>query len=183
MNKKIKDICRQPYRDLNTFLFRLIGRRQGVHRKSYFIKPKLISKDLKVGAYSHFSEGVSIGTLVEIGKYVMCGPEVSIAMGEHKFNSPGTAIIFSGAPKRMKTYIGDDVWIGTRSLIRSGVTIGEGAIIAMGAVVVKDIPDYAIVAGVPAKVIGRRFKDQESIEIHKEYLGMLPVKGEYSNPF
>ena len=49
--------------------------------------------------------------------------------------------------------IGDDVWIGTRAIILPGVTIGNGVIIGAGAVVTKDVPDYAIVGGVPARVI------------------------------
>ena len=52
--------------------------------------------------------------------------------------------------------IGDDVWIGTRAIILPGVTIGNGVIIGAGAVVTKDVPDYAIVGGVPARVIRLR---------------------------
>ena len=55
-----------------------------------------------------------------------------------------------------KVTIGNDVWIGMRSIIMPGVTIGNGAVIGAGAVVTKDVPDYAIVGGVPAKVIKYR---------------------------
>lgn len=55
--------------------------------------------------------------------------------------------------------IGDDVWIGYRSTILSGVTIGQGAVIAAGSVVTKDVPPYAVVGGVPAKIIKYRFPD------------------------
>ena len=58
--------------------------------------------------------------------------------------------------------IGNDVWIGTRATILEGVTIGDGAVVAAGAVVTKDVPSYAIVGGVPAKVIRYRF-DEETI--------------------
>lgn len=53
----------------------------------------------------------------------------------------------------------DDVWFGYGSMILSGVIIGQGAIIAAGAIVTKDVPPYAIVAGVPAKIVGYRFND------------------------
>ncbi|MGW8281549.1 CatB-related O-acetyltransferase (plasmid) [Sphingomonas aurantiaca] len=53
--------------------------------------------------------------------------------------------------------IGSDVWIGTRALILSGVTIGDGAVVAAGAVVTRDVAPYAVVGGVPARVIRHRF--------------------------
>lgn len=55
--------------------------------------------------------------------------------------------------------IKDDVWIGTKSTILSGVTIGQGAVIAAGSIVVDDVPPYSIVGGVPAKVIRYRFEE------------------------
>ena len=59
------------------------------------------------------------------------------------------------------TVIGDGCWIGSRAMIMQGVTLGEGAVVATGAVVTKDVPPYAIVGGVPAKVIKYRFSEQE----------------------
>lgn len=57
--------------------------------------------------------------------------------------------------------IGNDVWIGNQALIRGGIKIGDGAIVAMGAVVTIDVPPYAIVAGVPAKIIRFRFNEDQ----------------------
>ena len=56
--------------------------------------------------------------------------------------------------------IGSDVWIGANAVILRGVTVGNGAVIAAGAVVNKDVPSYAIVGGVPAKIIKFRFNDE-----------------------
>ena len=63
------------------------------------------------------------------------------------------------APKE-PVYIGDDVWIGARVIILPGRKIGEGVIIGAGAVVTKDVPDYAVVGGNPAKVI--KFRNKEA---------------------
>ena len=60
-----------------------------------------------------------------------------------------------------KTTIGNDVWIGARATILSGIKIGDGAIIAAGAVVTKDVEPYTIVGGVPAKPIKKRFTDEQ----------------------
>lgn len=65
------------------------------------------------------------------------------------------------------TYISDDVWIGERAIIMSGVHIGQGAIVAAGAVVTKDVPPYTIVGGVPAKVIKYRFEAELIEELLK----------------
>jgi chloramphenicol O-acetyltransferase type B len=59
------------------------------------------------------------------------------------------------------TVIADGCWIGSRAMIMQGVKLGEGAVVATGAVVTQDVPPYAIVAGVPAKVIKYRFPEQD----------------------
>lgn len=84
------------------------------------------------------------------------------------------------------TIIGNDVWIGTGAIILHGVTIGDGAVVASGAVVTKDVLPYAIVGGVPAKIIKYRFSDNLCERMLKtnwwEY-GPDIVKGlDYTNP-
>lgn len=107
---------------------------------------------------------------VEIGKYCSIAPEVKIiASGEHLYNSianyPFKAMVLK-AGNEFDTYskgpviIGNDVWIGYHATILSGVNIGNGAVIAAGSVVVNNIPDYAIAAGVPAKIIKFRFSPE-----------------------
>jgi carbonic anhydrase/acetyltransferase-like protein (isoleucine patch superfamily) len=59
------------------------------------------------------------------------------------------------------TTIGNDVWIGSRAILIDGVTIGDGAIVGAGAVVTKDVPPYAIVGGIPARIIKYRFEPEE----------------------
>ncbi|MDY6796333.1 MAG: acyltransferase [Actinomycetota bacterium] len=89
-----------------------------------------------------------------IGKNTMLSPYVNINCADHGMEL--------GEPMRLQggTYgpvvIGEDCWIGSQVVILKGVTIGEGAVVAAGAVVSRDVPPYAIAAGVPARVIGDR---------------------------
>ncbi len=92
---------------------------------------------------------------VTIGSHVMFGPNVSIFSENHGFNDLVMPMI-SQPTVRGEVIIEDDVWLGTRSVILSGVRIGKGSIIAAGALVNRDIPPYSIVAGVPGKVIKSR---------------------------
>ncbi len=101
--------------------------------------------------------GLGINCLVrgplEIGKDVMMGPDVIIYTSNHETSRWDIPMRGQGATPSEKVTIGDDVWIGARVIILPGVTIGRGVILAAGAVVTKDIPDYAVAGGVPAKVI------------------------------
>ena len=122
------------------------------------------------GFASYINSGV-LRSYVQVGRYCSLGRNVSAGLGTHNFSGistspffeaevgPGTPRLASLEPKR-RVVIGHDVWIGDNVLINSGVTIGNGAIIAAGAVVGKDVGDYEIVGGVPAKLIRRRFPDQ-----------------------
>ena len=94
-------------------------------------------------------------------------------MPEHRMDCASTSQVFLKGknclrtefgvlshPKYKRTMIGNDVWIGTNVTIKAGVRIGHGAVIGMGSVVVKDIPDYAIAVGCPARVIRYRFDEE-----------------------
>lgn len=76
--------------------------------------------------------------------------------GDHEMSRRDIPMRLQGDSVSKPVVIGDDVWIGARSIILKGVHIGKGAVIAAGAVVTKDVPEYAIVGGVPAKVIKYR---------------------------
>ncbi len=92
---------------------------------------------------------------VEIGSNVMFGPNVSIFSENHGFADLIVPMI-NQPTIRGQVIIEDDVWLGTRAVILSGVRIGKGSIVAAGSVVNKDVPPYAIVAGVPAKIVKSR---------------------------
>lgn len=90
---------------------------------------------------------------ITIGNNVSISQEVVILTADHDMNSP----YFDGRTK--KVIISDYVWIGTRATILPGVHIGKGAVVAAGAIVTKDVPEYVVVAGVPARIVGNRNRD------------------------
>ncbi len=112
------------------------------------------------------------GTRLKIGNFCSIASDISILLGgEHRtdwvttyaFNVTwaGVAGHIEGHPKtKGDVIIGNDVWIGKGAMILSGVTIGDGAVIGAKAVVTKDVPPYAIVAGNPARIIRYRFDDE-----------------------
>jgi len=96
---------------------------------------------------------------IRTGSDVSIGPEASILTLGH---DPQSA---SFADRGGDVTIGDRVWIAYRAIILPGITVGEGAVVAAGAVVTKEVAPYAIVAGSPARVVGERTRDV-SYELH-----------------
>jgi acetyltransferase-like isoleucine patch superfamily enzyme len=94
------------------------------------------------GAHLSASRSIEIGNNVRIGPYCI--------VMDDDYHQAGD---YASAGKSGTVRIGNDVWIATRSMVLKGVTIGDGAVVASGAVVTKDVPPYTLVAGVPAKVI------------------------------
>lgn len=120
--------------------------------------------NIENGARFAMGNGISIGTgsglgvncsvhgPLKIGDNVMMGPDVTILTHTHNIERTDIPMWQQGSQCR-EVVIGNDVWIGMRVIIMPGVKVGNGAVVGAGAVVTKDIPDYAIVGGVPAKVI------------------------------
>lgn len=129
-----------------------IGGGSTVHMGAKFFDPNgvVIGEDTIIGdrAFLDGREKLVIGNHTDIAS------EVMIYNSEHNLEDP----LF--AANNAAVIIGDYVFIGPRSIILPGVKIGKGAVVAAGAVVTRDVPDFAIVGGVPAKVIGeRKLKD------------------------
>jgi acetyltransferase-like isoleucine patch superfamily enzyme len=92
---------------------------------------------------------------IKIGDNVLIGPYTILHSGNHIFKNPNISINKQGF-EFDEIVIKDDVWIAARCTILSGVTIGEGSVIAAGSVITKDIPPFSVVAGVPGKIISKR---------------------------
>jgi acetyltransferase-like isoleucine patch superfamily enzyme len=92
----------------------------------------------------------------KIGNDVLIAQNVAILAVTHKFDSREIPIKRQGSTKPAPVIIDDDVWIGRNVVVMPGLTLGKGCIIGTGAVVTKDVPPYAIVGGVPAKIIKYR---------------------------
>jgi len=114
-----------------------------------------ISPKIVIGDNSELGTRCMIHGNVEIGSNVIMGPDIKIYARNHKYDRLDIPIKEQGK-HYLKTTIGDDVWIGANSIITAGVNVGNHVIIGAGAVVTKDVPDFAIVGGVPAKVIKYR---------------------------
>ena len=164
-NKKIK--CNICTRKISEKQIQGIEEYELIGKSCIFADPETL---IHIGKYTYINSGFIYSCW--IGKFCSIGHNVSIGPGEHWVDRVSTFPvnnIVCGVkdPSEFKpgkiTKIGNDVWIGNNAVILQGKTVGDGAIVAAGAVVTKDVPPYAIVAGVPARIIKYRF-DNETIE-------------------
>ena len=150
-----------------------------------------IKTSIKIGAYSYIKGPAELNSLVEIGRYCSIAPGLSVGDSSYPTNWLSSSTFQYSKTKfefwpwhkgfrftsrteetdptkfRKSPVIGNDVWIGRNVTILSGVTIGDGAIVGAGSVVTEDVVPYAIVGGVPAKLIRMRFSDEMIAELIK----------------
>jgi maltose O-acetyltransferase len=114
-----------------------------------------ISPNATIGDYSELGTRCMIQSNVHIGNNVIMGPDVKIYSRNHRFDRLDVPIQQQGK-NYFETYIGNDVWLGANVIVTAGCRVGNHAVIAAGAVVTGDVPDFAVVGGVPAKIIKYR---------------------------
>ncbi|GMQ60200.1 CatB-related O-acetyltransferase [Vallitalea sediminicola] len=113
-------------------------------------------QDISIGEYSGIGLHARVQGPLSIGDNVMMGPDVIIYTKNHETKRTDIPMIEQDVTKPMKVFIKDDVWIGARTIILPGVTIGEGSVVGAGSVVTKDVEPYSIVGGTPARKIKSR---------------------------
>lgn len=134
--------------------------------------PRVNIMECDIGAYSYIQADTSCYN-AEIGPFCSIAAEVVIGLVDHPTSFVSTSPVFYDneqplpyffvdaplEPARVpRTYIGADVWVGQRSMIKAGVTIGVGAVVGAGAFVTRDVAPYSIVVGAPARVLRMRFE-------------------------
>lgn len=166
-------------------------------------RAKVISSHLGRFTYVNYDSVVSNS---HVGRYTCIGPASWVGgLGQHPVDRKSTHRMFYSSGNKawsgfcytenfiesVQTKVGNDVWIGARCMVMDGVTIGDGAIIAAGAVVTADVAPYSIVGGVPAREIKKRF-DQITIEhlLNEQWwdkdessVRHMAMNGGFSQPF
>ena len=126
-----------------------------------------------IGDYSYIGQNARL-IHAHVGKFCSLAGDGAYGMGSHSLDYISTSSLFTSSrngtcikwtnrssyEEYKEIHIGNDVWIGMRVMVMGGVSIGNGAVVAAGAVVTKDVPPYAIVGGVPARVIKYRFPEE-----------------------
>lgn len=156
-------------------IFSMVDHKSKIDRHSHIFSLTKVF-DSTIGAYSYVGRRSRL-ICADVGRFCSIAGESYIGMGTHTLQYVSSSSLFTekqngtGASWCRETKcmpyqrvsVGNDVWIGERVMVLGGVTIGDGAVLAAGAVVTKDVPPYAVVGGVPARVIKYRF-NQETIE-------------------
>ena len=186
--KKCFDFANEGARDLeNKYRFRntIIDKgcsfnQNTIIHPNVHILENCILNNSEVHSYSYLGKNCLIQNAI-IGKFCSIANDVSIGLGNHPLDNFSTSPLFYRRQNKFKikliendlqfeeylpVSIGNDVWIGSRSIILDGIIIGNGSVIAANSVVTKDVAPYSVMGGVPAKLIKYRFSDKKIEELN-----------------
>jgi len=170
---------RVKLRRVRNFIVNLLKKVSHLSSTNYISLSSKVHTSIDMGKYCYIGPGGEIPQGVKFGNYVMVAKDLLISGNDHNFDNVGTPVIFSGRPPHPTTVIEDDVWIGARVIIKTGVKIGRGSVVAAGAIVVKNVDPYNIVAGIPANKIKERFDSESDKLAHDEMLARDAYEGAY----
>lgn len=154
-----------PFHHIRRLIYRIFGMKIGkgssLHMRLTFYNPYKIV----IGQDSIIGEGTVLDgrSKLKIGDHVGIASEVMIYNSEHNINAAHFSAVETVVEEPV--VIEDYVFIGPRVIILPGVVVGKGAVVAAGAVVTKDVPPFAVVAGVPGKIIGERKNKELSYKL------------------
>jgi len=152
------------------YLLKFVYRIRSYGKQFYMGRGNLINcKELSVGDFVYIGNNchLSVDSL-KIRDYTMLASQVSIVGGDHRFDIAGVPTRNTGRAERKGVIINKDCWLGHGVTVLDGVEIGEGAIIATGAIVTRSVEPYTIYAGVPAKKLRDRFKTSAEVKMHSK---------------
>lgn len=166
---KIKSFCYNFLREYDKTRFASFGKDSTFGHHCVFSYPTIyVGEHVYIGPNCLFR---SIHGTIHIGNHVMFGPGVHIHGGNHIYNCAGKYM--DEATKEIGAdgdlVIEDDVWVGANAIVLRGSHIGRGAIIGAGTIVRSEVPPYAIVVGIPSRIVGFRFTPDVIIK-HEEVL-------------
>lgn len=133
-------------------IFKKCGKISTINRNAYFGN----GAEIEMGDYSGIGANCVLPNNIKMGKYIMMAPNVRVLGGNHRFDRTDIPMCEQGVEEAKQTIIKDDCWIGVHAIITSGRVVSKGSIIAAGAVLTKDFPEYSIVGGNPARLIKSR---------------------------
>ena len=154
---------------LFNFLYRWVSYGSQVHcqASTRFWSP---NKKIRLGHHVGIGHNCLFLADTDIGNYVLIASHVAfLNSDDHRYDVVGKTIWDSGRGDQFRITVEDDVWIGHGAIVLTPAIIGRGSIVAAGSVVTKNVPPYAIVGGVPAKILKMRF-NQEQIKEHERRL-------------
>lgn len=148
-----------PWNALRLRYLKALGLTSGAHTYLFGGSEVLAPENLHIEGNCHIGRLCQLDARggITIGRNVVIASHTLLITADHDVQSPD----FDG--RLGPIHIEDRVWIGSRVVVLKGVTIGEGAVVAAGSVVHRDVPAWAIVSGVPAAVIGERSSDQRYV--------------------
>lgn len=119
-----------------------------------------------IGARTEIGPNTILSSIsrIDVGKHVLIGPNCFLGGGRYVMDKPETPMMDLGWATQGAVVLGDDVWLGTGVVVLDAVRIGTGCVVGAGAVVTRDLPDYAVAMGVPARVI--RYRPKPEIKEH-----------------